>query len=128
MIVDTSAIIAIMKKEPEAARIAAAIGAARVRSISSASLVEAGILAESRWGEEGARDLDLLLNELAIAVVPVSARQADLARQAWRRYGKGRRGLNSGDCFAYALAKDTGEPLLFKGDDFAHTDIAAAPY
>ena len=85
---------------------------------------------QARRGDEGARDLDLLLAKLKIEIIPFTARQADLARKAFRRYGRGRHSaqLNFGDCFAYALAKDTSTPLLCKGNDFAQTDISVAPY
>lgn len=78
----------------------------------------------------GGRELDLLIANSSLSIEPVTAEQAELAREAWRRYGKGRHsaGLNFGDCFSYALAKFTGEPLLFKGDDFLHTDVTAVPY
>ena len=93
-------------------------------------MLETSIVIEGRYGDEGARDFDLLMAKLVIEIVPLTSKQADLARKAYRRYGKGRNpaGLNFGDCFAYALAKDTGEPLLYKGDDFARTDITAAEY
>lgn len=130
MILDTSAILALLSGEPEAARIGRAVLDSAVRRVSAASLVEAGIVVQARFGDDGARDLDLLVAKLALTIEPVTARQSDLARRAFRRYGKGRHpaGLNFGDCFAYALAKETGEPLLYKGDDFSRTDIAAVPY
>ncbi len=99
--------------------------------MSVASALEAGIVIQNRLGDEGARDLDLLLLSLRLTLVPVTERQLSIARRAYRHYGKGQHhpaGLNFGDLFAYALAKETGEPLLFKGNDFAHTDIAIAPY
>lgn len=130
MILDTSAILALLSGEPEAARIGRAVLHAVVRRVSAANLVEAGIVVQARFGDDGARDLDLLVAKLALTIEPVTARQSDLARRAFRRYGKGRHpaGLNFGDCFAYALAKETGEPLLYKGDDFSRTDIATVPY
>lgn len=130
MILDTSAILALLSGEPEAARIGRAVLHAVVRRVSAANLVEAGIVVQARFGDDGARDLDLLVAKLALTIEPVTARQSDLARRAFRRYGKGRHpaGLNFGDCFAYALAKETGEPLLYKGDDFSLTDIATVPY
>ncbi|MGF6228136.1 uncharacterized protein with PIN domain [Inquilinus ginsengisoli] len=81
------------------------------------------------WGDAGGRELDLWLHRLDVETVPVDADQAQMARRAWRRFGKGRHpaGLNYGDCFAYALAATRGEPLLFKGDDFSRTDLTAAP-
>lgn len=130
MILDTSALLALLSGEPEAARIGRAVLHAVVRRVSAANLVEAGIVVQARFGDDGARDLDLLVAKLALTIEPVTARQSDLARRAFRRYGKGRHpaGLNFGDCFAYALAKETGEPLLYKGDDFSRTDIATVPY
>lgn len=130
MILDTSAILALLSGEPEAARIGRAVLHAVVRRVSAANLVEAGIVVQARFGDDGARDLDLLVAKLALTIEPVTARQSDLARRAFRRYGKGRHpaGLNFGDCFAYALAKETGEPLLYRGDDFSRTDIATVPY
>jgi ribonuclease VapC len=98
--------------------------------LSAANLVEVGIVMEARRGDDGARDLDLLLAKLRVEIVPVTARQAEIARKAFRRYGRGRHDakLNFGDCFAYALAKDTSVPLLFKGDDVGKTDVKVAPY
>ncbi len=116
--------------EPEAARIASALESDASRLVSAATLVETGIVIESRYGPAGARELDLLATKGGFVIEPVTAEQADLAREAWRRYGKGRHsaGLNYGDCFSYALAKIKGEPLLFKGNDFPHTDIAVVSY
>ena len=131
MIVDTSALMAILRLEPEARRLLDAIKAADRRAISAATLVEAEIVAEARAGEQGARDLDAALARLKIEVVSLTESHAAYARRAFRRYGKARghpARLNFGDCFAYALAKATGEPLLFKGDDFSLTDIAADSY
>jgi len=130
VIVDTSALLAILEQEPEAERIAHAIASDAGCSLSSATLVEAGIVVQARRGDEGARDLDLLIAKLGVTVVPFTARQADLARKAYRSYGRGQHpaALNFGDCFAYALAKDTSEPLLAKGQDFHKTDILLAGY
>ena len=130
MIIDTSALVTILDQEPEAERIVRAMATASDRKLSAANLVEAGIVMQARRGDEGARDLDLLLAKLKIEIIPFTARQADLARKAFRRYGRGRHPaqLNFGDCFAYALAKDTSTPLLCKGSDFAQTDISVAPY
>lgn len=131
MIIDTSALTAILTLEPEARRLLDAIKAADRRAMSAATLVEAGIVAEGRAGEQGARDLDAALVRLKIEIVPLIESHAAHARRAFRRYGKGQghpARLNLGDCFAYALAKATGEPLLFKGDDFAQTDITVAAY
>jgi ribonuclease VapC len=93
--------------------------------MSTASYLEAAIVVEQRFGEPGGRELDLWLHRAGVDLVGVDAEQADVARSAYRRFGKGRNraGLNYGDCFAYALAKVSGEPLLYKGGDFSHTDI-----
>lgn len=125
MVIDTSAITAILFDEPERSSFTAAIAAASRRLISAATLVECGIVVEARRGEIAGRELDLLLHRADIAVIPLDAQQAELARSAWRRFGRGNHpaGLNLGDCFTYALAKASGEPLLFKGDDFAQTDV-----
>lgn len=130
MIVDTSALLAILEQEPEAERMARAIASDVGPSICSATLVEAGIVVQARRGDEGARDLDLLLAKLGVTVVPFTPRQADLARKAYRSYGRGQHpaALNFGDCFAYALAKDTAEPLLAKGEDYQKTDLVLASY
>ena len=130
MIIDTSALVAILDQEPEADRIVRAIAAVPDRMLSAANLVEAGMVMQARRGDEGARDLDLLLAKLKIEIVPFTARQAEIARRAFRRYGRGRHGakLNLGDCFSYALATDESAPLLFKGDDFGQTDVAVTHY
>lgn len=128
MVIDASVIVSLALNEPDAPtfeRRIAAMGGAR---ISAATLVEATIVLEGRMGEDGGVFLDLWLLRAKIDIVPLDAAQAQAARRAWRRYGKGRHpaGLNFGDCFSYALAKTSGEPLLFKGDDFALTDVAPA--
>jgi len=131
MVIDTSVLLAIMQQEPETAQLSHAMVMATTRLLSVASALEAGIVIQNRLGDEGARDLDLLLLSLRLTLVPVTERQFAIARRAYRSYGKGQHhpaGLNFGDLFAYALAKETGEPLLFKGNDFTHTDIAIAPY
>jgi ribonuclease VapC len=130
MIIDTSALVSILDQEPEAERIAHAIATASERMLSAANLVEIGIVMQVRRGDEAVRDLDLLLAKLKIEIIAVSAKQANLARKAFQRFGRGRHParLNFGDCFAYALAKDSGAPLLFKGEDFSQTDIAVAYY
>ncbi len=126
MVIDTSVVIAILLGEPDAAEFAAAIEQDSMRLLSAASLLEASIVIETRKGDEGARDLDLLIYRAGIQIVPVDAEQAEVARLAWRRFGKGRHpaALNYGDCFAYALAKTSGARLLFKGADFGQTDLA----
>ena len=130
MIIDTSALVAILDQEPEAERTARALASAPERMLSAASLVEIGIVMQTRRGDDGARDLDLLLAKLRVGITPFTARQADIARKAFRHYGRGRHDakLNLGDCFAYALAKDQSAPLLFKGDDFSQTDVIVARY
>jgi ribonuclease VapC len=126
MVIDTSAIAAILFKEPGFETLVERIEGSETLLISAASLVELSIVVESRKGEDGARDLDLWLYRAGVEIEPVDADQAAIARQAWRRFGKGRHpaGLNYGDCFAYALAKKTGLPLLYKGNDFSLTDLA----
>lgn len=128
MVLDTSALVAVLFDEPERHEFVRTIAAARRRLISSATLVESSIVVESRRGEVAGRELDLFLHRALVQTVAVDEEQAQLARVAWRRYGKGRHpaGLNFGDVFAYALARASGEELLFKGDDFAQTDIVAA--
>jgi ribonuclease VapC len=130
MVIDTSALIALLNAEAESARLAAAIETDASRLISAATVVEAGLVIESRYGPVGGRELDLLMAKAGLSVQAVTAEQAEMAREAWRRFGKGRHaaGLNFGDCFSYALAKATGEPLLFKGDDFTRTDITATAW
>jgi ribonuclease VapC len=125
MVLDTSAIIAILFNEPDAEMLESRIADDPVRLISAASIIEAGIIVESRLGDAGGREFDLWLLRAAIEIVPVDAEQAAAARRAWRRFGKGRHpaGLNFGDCFAYALATTRDETLLFKGNDFAKTDV-----
>ena len=126
--IDSSALIAILQDEPERAAFVRKLGADRVRLLSAANWLEAAIIVDDRFGENGARDLKLFVLEAAIEIVPVTAAQAELARVAYRRFGRGNHParLNYGDCFAYALARETGERLLFKGDDFSRTDIPAA--
>jgi ribonuclease VapC len=125
MVIDTSALVAIFFVEPEREHFLEAIAAAENRLLSAASVLETGMVLEGRQGEAAGREFDLFVVRANLQVVPVDAEQADIARSAWRKYGKGRHaaGLNFGDCFAYALAKTTGEPLLAKGDDFSQTDI-----
>jgi ribonuclease VapC len=127
MVIDTSALAAIFFAEPERERFLAAITSANTRLISAASVLETGMVIESRQGEPAGREFDLFVVRANLQIVPVDAEQADLARSAWRKFGKGRHpaALNFGDCFSYALAKSAGEPLLAKGTDFASTDIEA---
>jgi ribonuclease VapC len=125
MVIETSALVSMLTDEPEARLFEAAVAADPVRLMSTASYLEAAIVIEQRFGEPGGRELDLWLHRAGVDLVGVDADQAEVARSAYRRFGKGRdpAGLNYGDCFAYALAKVSGEPLLFKGGDFVHTDI-----
>lgn len=125
MVVDTSALLAILQNEPERRSFNEAMEGADVRRISAATFVEVSIVMEARHGAAGQRDLDLLLERAEIEIVGVDIEQAREARRAFARFGKSRHpaGLNFGDCFAYALAATLGEPLLFKGKDFAKTDI-----
>lgn len=127
MVIDTSALVAILQDERERRAFNEAIEAAESCSMSAASLVETSMIIESRYGPEGIRSLDLYISKARIKLVSVDADQAYTARDAFRNYGKGRHraGLNFGDCFSYALAKALDEPLLFKGADFTLTDIAA---
>ncbi|HJU18286.1 MAG TPA: type II toxin-antitoxin system VapC family toxin [Stellaceae bacterium] len=129
MIIDSSALIAILRDEAEAAAFARTIAAAPDRRISAASFVEAAIVIDGSRDPVASRRFDDLLREAQILIEPVSEAQARIAREAYRDFGRGSghpARLNFGDCFAYALAKATGEPLLFKGDDFRHTDIMPA--
>jgi ribonuclease VapC len=128
MVIDSSALMAILRREPEEQDFRNAIKLAASRLLSASTRVEVGIVALGRAGEAGLEQLQALLDTLRVETVPVSADHASLAIDAFRRFGKGRHpaGLNFGDCFSYALAKATGEPLLFKGQDFSQTDIARA--
>ena len=125
---DTSAIMAILQKEPEAPAFGAVLAEEPRVTISAATLVELCMVAESRAGAAAWAEVERLMADAAIEVAPFTAGQAALAREGWRRFGKGRHpaGLNLGDCFAYALARERGEPLLFKGEDFARTDVRRA--
>ena len=125
MVIDTSALLAILQDEPERRAFTEAIEAAETRALSTATFVETSIVIESRYGAEGLRDLDLLIAKAKIDFIAVDAEQAHGARHAFSRFGKGRHpaNLNYGDCFAYALAKVLHAPLLYKGNDFAQTDI-----
>jgi ribonuclease VapC len=128
MIIDTSAVIAILFDEDDAETYAEAIERADSRSISAANFVETAIVVETQTKNNGSRQLDAFFRQARINIEPVTEEQAHVARQAFTDYGKGRHpaGLNYGDCFSYALAKTSGEPLLFKGNDFAKTDLIAA--
>jgi ribonuclease VapC len=125
MVIDSSAFAAIFFGEPERQKFLAAITAAGSRLVSAASVLETGLVLEARQGDAAGREFDLFVIRANVQIVPVDAEQADLARSAWRKYGKGRHpaGLNFGDCFSYALAKLSGEPILANGTDFASTDL-----
>ena len=129
MIIDTSALIAILRAEDDAAAMAYAIEEAAVRRISAANYLETAVVIDSSRDPIASRRFDELVEAADLSVEPVTREQARVAREAYRDFGKGsghKAGLNFGDCFAYALAKSAGEPLLFKGDDFNHTDLTAA--
>ena len=129
MVIDTSALVAILEQEADADAYSDAIAAAETCLVSAATVVETGMVIFSRYGERGARMVDELLQVSLVAVVPVTEDHARLAREAFARFGKGRHParLNFGDCFSYALAKATGHSLLFKGNDFSHTDVRVVP-
>lgn len=128
MVLDSSAVLAILFDEAERPAFTASIERDPRRLISAANLLEAALVVEARRGEAAGRELDLLLHRAEVQIISVDAEQVEIARAAWRRFGKGRHpaALNFGDCFAYALAAVTSEPLLFKGADFGHTDVASA--
>jgi ribonuclease VapC len=128
VILDTSSVVAILRAEPGAAAMAETITSAGAPGISVVSYVEAAIVIDSSRDPIASRRFDDFFRESRIVIEPVTFRQAEIARQAYRDFGKGRHraGLNFGDCFAYALAKEKGESLLFKGDDFRHTDVEEA--
>ena len=126
MIIDTSALVAILRDEPGAEAYVEAIRTSPLRRVSAGSYVELGIVIDRHGDPIASRRLDELLGRLSVVIEPVTETQARIARDAYRDFGKGsghRAGLNFGDCFAYALAREINEPLLFKGDDFIHTDI-----
>ena len=128
MVLDTSALVAILLGEPERDQLIAVLADAADPLISAGTLLEASIVVQSKLGDDGLTDLDELLATAGVRCVAVDLAQVHAARDAFARYGKGRNaaGLNFGDCFAYALAKVAGVPLLFKGDDFAQTDVVVA--
>jgi ribonuclease VapC len=130
VIVDTSVIIAILRDEPDAEELADALDSAEIRRVSAASYVEAAVVTDGNRDPVLSRRLDSLLQESLIDIEPVTVEQARIAREAYRDFGKGRHraGLNFGDCFVYALAKDKGEPLLCKGQDFKRTDLEIAEF
>ena len=129
MIIDSSAVVAMLRREPEADDFSAAIMAAERRLLSAASYLEIGIVIDGSRDELASKRVDQLIESLEIEIAPVTESQAKLARAAYRRFGKGTghpAGLNFGDCFSYALAMESSAPLLFKGADFAATDVMAA--
>ncbi len=128
MVIDTSAVLAFLLDEPERPAFSQLIAGTEHKRLSAATLVELSIVVLARWGDAGERALDLFIARAGIEIVPVDADQARLARRAWKQFGKGRHpaGFNYGDCFSYALALSVAEPLLFKGNDFARTDIEPA--
>ncbi len=130
MVIDPSAIVAVLLGEPEAAALVKAMGQDSKLLISAFSVLEAGVVLERKKGEIGRRDLDRFLHNANITVVAFNEPQLELAREVWRKFGKGRHParLNLGDCCSYALAKFTGEPLLFKGKDFSQTDLTRVSY
>jgi ribonuclease VapC len=125
MVIDTSAVISILFGEPETELFVRALVDDPKKMISAFNALESAIVIEARKGEAGGRELDLLLHRARIEIIALTGDQVELALTAWRTYGKGNHpaGLNIGDCCAYALAKYSGEPLLFKGNDFSRTDI-----
>lgn len=128
MILDSSAIVSILRAEPDASEFAKAIASADKRRISAVGYVETAVVIESGKDVIASRRFDDFFRASRVEVEPVTLRQAEIARQAYRDFGKGRHkaGLNFGDCFAYALAKEMDEPLLFKGADFCQTDVEVA--
>ena len=129
MILDSSAVLAILREEREAPSFAQVIEEASLSRLSAANFLEAAIVADGSRDPLLSRKFDDLLRDARVSIEPVTERQALIAREAYRDYGKGSghpAQLNYGDCFAYALAKDLAEPLLFKGNDFAHTDVKSA--
>jgi ribonuclease VapC len=129
MVIDTSALLAILQNELERRAFNEAIEAAETRFLSTASFVESSMIVESRYGADGIRDFDLFIAKAQLELVAVDVEQAHLARQAFRNFGKGRHpaGLNFGDCFSYALAHSLAETLLYKGTDFGRCDIESHP-
>jgi ribonuclease VapC len=130
MIIDSSALVAILLKEPEALRLTTAIAQSSVCRLPASCFLEASMILLGRREEDSLRDMDLYVARSRMEIAPFTETQARVAREAFERYGKGRHPakLNFGDCMAYALARESGEELLFKGTDFALTDIAVAPY
>jgi len=128
MVVDTSALVAILKVEPDASTLLRRLGNSGANRIATATLLEAQMVVISQLGEAGVPELELLMNRAQIQVVPFNADHMRWALHGWRHYGKGRHkaALNLGDCFSYGLAKAMDAPLLFKGEDFQYTDVKVA--
>ena len=129
MIIDSSAIIAILTDEPEALQFSEALVASPIRRLSAGTWIELSVVITRRFTPELFAQLDALMSAYGIAIAPITTEQARIGRDAYRRYGRGNdplARLNFGVCFPYALAKELGEPLLFKGDDFIHTDVTPA--
>ena len=125
MVIDTSAVIAILLNEPERDMFIRLIQSSSTRLLSAATLLEASMVIDSRKGALGRADLDLFIRDASLEIIAVTEQQAEIARSAFRRFGKGRHParLNFGDCFSYALAKAMNQPLLFKGQEFSKTDL-----
>ncbi|OGQ82931.1 MAG: ribonuclease [Deltaproteobacteria bacterium RIFOXYA12_FULL_58_15] len=125
MVIDTSAIVALLNNEADAELFEIAVADAPQACMSTATVLECSLVLESRYGDLGGQKLDLLISEQEIEIVPFNANQLRIARAAFHRFGKGRHPaqLNFGDCFSYALAKERGLPLLYKGRDFSQTDV-----
>lgn len=130
MVIDTSALIAILLGEDETERIAKVIAEDNVRLISSFSLLESSIVIEAKKGESGSRELDLLIHKIGAEIIGFDSEQSITAKKAWREYGKGNHSasLNIGDCCTYALSKSSNQSILFKGNDFNQTDIPVILY
>jgi ribonuclease VapC len=130
MVIDSSALLAVLLNKPQASQLAEAMAKDPRRLTSSFSALETAVVIETKKGEGGGRELDLLLHRAQIEIAALDAGQFEIARRAYRQFGKGRHpaGLNIGDCCAYALSKSSGEPLLFIGEDFARTDVTAASF
>src|SRR5271157_3364221 len=130
MVIETSALLAILFQEPEAVALAKTIASDPRRLASAFTVLETGIVVEARKGEAGGRELDLLLHRIGSECIPLTESHVEVAWDAWRKFGKGRHhaNLNIGDCCSYALSRVSGEPLLFKGGDFDKTDVAVVRY
>lgn len=130
MVVDTSALLALLFGDADADRIARSIASDPRRLASAFTVLETAMVVEARKGEPGGRELDLLLHRIELVTVPLTASHVEVARDAWRRFGRGKHpaNLNFGDCCSYALARVSGEPMMFKGDDFSQTDVARVEY